>query len=155
MVKLPEPDSVEPPGPVAVARTVPEPWSGPKAEPLRVADQRLPEPVASRVVVRPPTCTLKVTCLASPVVPVETVAEVERLQPDRLSMVVGETEGVNTPGGRGRGVVVMAPAVPARSASASPAPAPAAGRERPMRHRRAPASPACLRYTLFLRNAEA
>ena len=45
-VKPAGPDSVEPPGPVAVARTVPEPWSGPKAPPLKVADHRLPEPLA-------------------------------------------------------------------------------------------------------------
>ena len=46
MVKLAGPDSVDPPGPVAVARTDPRPWSRPKAEPLRVADQRLPDPLA-------------------------------------------------------------------------------------------------------------
>lgn len=40
------PDSVDPPGPEAIARTVPEPESGPNAAPLSVADQRLPEPLA-------------------------------------------------------------------------------------------------------------
>src|SRR4051794_11976338 len=101
-VKLPALDSVEPPGPGAGARTVPEPWSGPKAEPLRVADQRLPEPLAERVVVRPATWTLNVTRSASPVVPVEMVAVVEWLQPLRLSIVLGEIDGLKTPGGRGR-----------------------------------------------------
>jgi hypothetical protein len=77
MVKLPPPDSAEPLGPVAVARTVPEPWSEPKASPSRGADHRLPDPRADRVVVRPPTCTRKVTLFTFPVVPVEMVALVE------------------------------------------------------------------------------
>lgn len=45
-VKLVVPDSVEPPGPEAVARTVPEPEPGLKVDPLRVACQRLPDPLA-------------------------------------------------------------------------------------------------------------
>ena len=45
-MKLVAPDSVDPPGPEAIARIVPEPESGPKAELLSVADQRLPEPLA-------------------------------------------------------------------------------------------------------------
>lgn len=130
MVKLAGPDSVEPPGPVAVARTDPRPWPGEKAEPLSVADQRLPEPLAPSVVMRPPTCTLNVTVLASPVVPVETVAVVGFPQPDRLSIVLGETDGVKARGGLGRVVVVVAPALPPRTVIATAALA--IGRRRPM-----------------------
>ena len=79
---------------------------------------------------RPPTWIRNVTRLASPVVPVETVADVGCPQPDRLAMLDGDTDGVNARGGRGRVVVVVAPAVPPRSASASPAAA--VGRRRPM-----------------------
>ena len=82
---------------------------------------------------RPPTWTLKVTFLASPLVPVDTVARVELPQPDRLSIVLGETDGVKTRGGRGRVVVVVAPALPPSSISASPAAIVGrAGRGRPM-----------------------
>src|SRR5687767_10231440 len=130
------PDSVVPPGPVAVARTVPEPESGLKAPPLRVADHRLPDRLAKSVVGRPATCTRNVTRRTCPEVPVDTVAVVDRPQPDRLATVVGETDGVNTPGGRGRVVVVVATAGPGpRAAVASPsatAPARSGVVKRPM-----------------------
>src|SRR5205823_15072847 len=83
-VKLPSPDAAVPPGPVAVARTVPEPWSGVKAELLSWADQRLPDPVADSVVVRSPTSTRNVTWSTLPVVPVEIVALVGWPHPHRL-----------------------------------------------------------------------
>ena len=82
-VKLPVPESAEPDGPVAVARTEPEPWSGPKAAPSRVAVHRLPDPLADSVVVRPPSWTRNDTLLTFPVVPVEMVALVEWLQKTR------------------------------------------------------------------------
>ena len=69
---------------------------------------------------RPPTWTLKVTFLASPVVPVETVAVVDVPQPDRLATVDGDTDGVNARGGRGRVVVVVAAAGPPSSVTATP-----------------------------------
>lgn len=55
-----------------------------------------------------------------PLVLVETVADVARPQPDRLATVEGDTDGVNTPGGRGRVVVVVAPAVPPSSVGPIP-----------------------------------
>ena len=69
---------------------------------------------------RPPTWTRNVTFLASPLVPVETVAVVDVPQPDRLAMVDGDTDGANTRGGRGRVVVVVAAAGPPTSARATP-----------------------------------
>jgi len=63
-----------------------------------VADHRLPDPVADSSIVRPSSCTWKVTLLTLPVVPVEMVALVEWPQLRRLSIVLGETDGVYTPG---------------------------------------------------------
>src|SRR5205807_8797227 len=52
MVKLVEPDSAEPPGPLASARTVPEPWSYPNDSPLWLSWHRLPHPPADSGIVR-------------------------------------------------------------------------------------------------------
>jgi hypothetical protein len=138
-VKLVPPDSAVPPGPVAVARTVPGPESDPKAAPLRVAIHRLPDPLASRKVVRPPSWIRNVTRSTLPVVPVEMVALVEWRHPERLSMVDGATDGVNTSGRGGRVVVVVVvvvvlvvvakagPTTPAAARKATPAVATARG----------------------------
>ena len=119
-MKLLLPDSAVPDGPLAVADTDPEPWSGTKEPPLSMAVHRLPEPLADRVIVRPPTWTRKVTLLTLPVVPVAIVADVEWPQPERLSIVDGDTDGVNTAGRGGRVVVVVVVVVVGVLAHAGP-----------------------------------